>query len=406
MAANYTFFRPLLAADRAWSAIDWHCAAGFAGDGRALANCFSESGAAPLANVLPFVITVASDVVQYADLLERFDPSHAVFVLPSSSLENTAVLARCKELRNNGNRLAVAFDTPEMLRKVPVAAFDYLWVDAAFARQELATIDFLYAKDAGFSKIATGVKSHEMFRWLSEKGFDWHDCRFITTRDPQLPKEPDLTRLKLLKLLNLVKNDGDTRAIESIFREEPKLSYNLLRLVNSVAVGARTKISNFSQAIAILGRRQLQRWLQLLIYANNLSEGSAPNPLMQIAAARGRQLELLCGTLENASPDALAFCDNAFMTGLFSLLDILINLPISDILKELPLHDEVVEALLTPGHGGPISRLLAAVVAGENGDYAAAEAALTSLGISPEAHAKAQVAALYWATRINVESDH
>ena len=405
MVANYTFFRPLLAADRAWSAIDWHCAAGSVGDGLALANCFVESGAAPLANVLPFVITVSGEFVQQADIVKRFDPGHIVFVLPAKSLENASVLTRCKELRNDGNRLAIAADTPNMLRKVPVAAFDYLWLDAAFARQELTAVDFIHTDDAGFSKIATGVKTHEMFRWLCEKGFDWNDSRFITTRDPQLPREPDLTRLKLLKLLNLVKNDGDTRAIEDIFREEPKLSYNLLRLVNSVAVGARTKISNFSQAIAILGRRQLQRWLQLLIYANNLSEGSAPNPLMQIAAARGRQLELLCGALKNAAPDA-AFCDNAFMTGLFSLLDILINLPISDILKELPLRDEVVEALITPGHGGPISHLLAAVVAGENGDYAAAEAAFASLGISPEAHAKAQVAALYWATRINVESDN
>ena len=406
MAANYTFFRPLLAADRAWSAIDWHCAAGFVGDGMALANCFTGAGAAPLANVLPFVITVTGEFVQQVDIVKRFDPGHVVFVLQATSLENASVLARCKELRNDGNRLAIAADKPDMLRKVPVAAFDYLWLDAAFARQELTAIDFIYANDAGFSKIATGVKTHEMFRWLCEKGFDWNDSRFITTRDPQLPKEPDLTRLKLLKLLNLVKNDGDTRAIESIFREEPKLSYNLLRLVNSVAVGARTKISNFSQAIAILGRRQLQRWLQLLIYANNLAEGSAPNPLMQIAAARGRQLELLCGSLDYAAPDTAASCDNAFMTGLFSLLDILINLPISEILKELPLQDEVVEALTTPGHGGPISRLLAAVVAGENGDYAAAEAALASLGISPETHAKAQVAALYWATRINVESDN
>lgn len=406
MAANYTFFRPLLAADRAWSAIDWHCAAGFVGDGMALANCFTGAGAAPLANVLPFVITVTGEFVQQVDIVKRFDPGHVVFVLQATSLENASVLARCKELRNDGNRLAIDVGTPDMLRKVPVAAFDYLWLDAAFARQELTAIDFIYANDAGFSKIATGVKTHEMFRWLCEKGFDWNDSRFITTRDPQLPKEPDLTRLKLLKLLNLVKNDGDTRAIESIFREEPKLSYNLLRLVNSVAVGARTKISNFSQAIAILGRRQLQRWLQLLIYANNLAEGSAPNPLMQIAAARGRQLELLCGSLDNTAPDTAAFCDNAFMTGLFSLLEILINLPITDILKELPLQDEVVEALITPGHGGPISRLLAAVVAGENGDYAAAEATLASLGISPETHAKAQVAALYWATRINVESDN
>jgi len=68
-----------------------------------------------------------------------------------------------------------------------------------------------------------------MFRWLSDKGIDWSSSQFLSARDPQLGNEPDLTRLKLLKLLNLVRNDGDTREIEGIFREEPKLSYNLLR---------------------------------------------------------------------------------------------------------------------------------------------------------------------------------
>jgi len=61
---------------------------------------------------------------------------------------------------------------------------------------------------------------------------------------------------------------------------------------------------------------------------------------MQLAAARGRQMELLCTAIV-PKPDIPDLCDNAFMTGLFSLLDILINLPMSEILKELPLEDEV-----------------------------------------------------------------
>lgn len=405
MSPPYSFFRPLLAADLAWAAIDWHHGAPFRAEAIELSRMFSESGAAKLASQLPIITSINPESLQQSAIVDGFDPGHTVFVLPASSLEQPQIIARCKELRGLGNRLSLQLDKQELLRKVPLAAFDHLSLDASFARQELTVIDQMYANDAGFRKIATKIDSHEMFRWLAEKGFDWFDSRFLATRDPQRGKEPDLTRLKLLKLLNLVKNDGDTREIEGIFREEPKLSYNLLRLVNSVAVGARTKISSFTQAIAILGRRQLQRWLQLLIYANNLADGNAPNPLMQLAAARGRQLELLCGSLESGS-DATEFCDNAFMTGLFSLLDILINLPMTDILKELPLHDEVLEALLTTGRGGPISQLLAAIVAGENGHHDESEAILSSLGLDPSSHAKAQTAALLWATRINVENSN
>ena len=91
------------------------------------------------------------------------------------------------------------------------------------------------------------------------------------------------------------------------------------------------------------------------------------------------------------------------MVGLFSLLDVLINLPMDEILKELPMHDEVVEALRSPGQGGVLSQLLAAVVAGEAGNYATAESLLQGLGIGPETHTKAQADALLWASHINID---
>jgi EAL and modified HD-GYP domain-containing signal transduction protein len=153
----------------------------------------------------------------------------------------------------------------------------------------------------------------------------------------------------------------------------------------------------------VLGRRQLQRWLQLLIYANNLAEGNAPNPLMQLAAARGRQMELLSAAIEPI-PDVPELTDNAFMAGLFSLLSVLINLPMSEILKEIPLQDEVVDALNNPADDGVLGRLLSAIIAGESGNFTGAGRILSDLGISPAVHAKSQVTAYYWASRINVDN--
>ncbi|MBL0207879.1 MAG: hypothetical protein IPP84_07880 [Propionivibrio sp.] len=147
----------------------------------------------------------------------------------------------------------------------------------------------------------------------------------------------------------------------------------------------------------------MQRWLQLLIYANNLSDGNAPNPLMQLAAARGRQMELLSAEID-PPPGLPELTDNAFMTGLFSLLDILINMPMSEILAELPLHSEVEDALSSPDDDGILGQLLSGVIAGESGDYAKAASIFSCLGISAAAHAKSQVAALYWACRINIEN--
>ena len=403
MPSPYFFLRPILAADRSWVALDWQSADPLTVEGNELVRSFAGSSAAPLASLMSLVVLVNPACLELSEFVGGFDPCQVVFVLPGSCLENPKTLERCKQLRTQGNRFGLQLDNTDRLRKVPVALFDYLCLDANFARQEMSAADLSYAVDAGFQNIATSVGTHEMFRWLSEKGIDWSSSQFLSARDPQLGNEPDLTRLKLLKLLNLVRNDGDTREIEGIFREEPKLSYNLLRLVNSVAVGARTKISSFSQAIAILGRRQLQRWLQLLIYANNLAGGNAPNPLMQLAAARGRQMELLCAAIE-PKPDIPDLCDNAFMTGLFSLLDILINLPMGEILKELPLEDEVVDALKSPVRSGILGQVLSAIIAGESGNFAEAERLFSGLGISSAEHAKSQVTAMYWAARINMEN--
>jgi c-di-GMP-related signal transduction protein len=74
-----------------------------------------------------------------------------------------------------------------------------------------------------------------------------------------------------------------------------------------------------------------------------------------------------------------------------------------EILKELPLHDETVEALRSPQRDGMLGHLLSAVISGESGDFSDAERILSEYGISPEVHAKAQIAAFYWAARINID---
>ena len=405
MPAAYFFLRPVVSADSAWAAFDWQCEKPAEVGASEFVGAFNKAEASQLAGLMPFIATVTLDHLRERALTDGLEASHVYYVVPSTCLEDANALDRCKKLRHDGHHFALELDRAGVIKHAPVAAFDYVRLDAELARQEIPAADMTFIGDAGFGKIAANVHSHDIAAWVATEGFDYCDGSYLTTRNRNLGKEPDLTRLKLLKLLNIVKQDGDTREIEAIFREEPKLSYNLLRLVNSVAVSARMKISSFSQAIAILGRRQLQRWLQLLVYANNLADSNTPNPLMQIAAARARQMELLTMALR---PDAESheLSSNAFMAGLFSLLDILINLPMTDIVRELPMHDDVVNALIRPTGDGFLSRLLAAVVTAESGDFANAARAFEQLGVDPALLAKTQVAAFYWASRINVDAEH
>jgi EAL and modified HD-GYP domain-containing signal transduction protein len=167
-------------------------------------------------------------------------------------------------------------------------------------------------------------------------------------------------------------------------------------LVNSAAIAPRRPITGFAQAINLLGRRQLQRWLQLLVYADP-NNGQHPNPLLQKAAVRGRLLELLASSLA-PRPPVENMEDAAFMIGTFSLLDVLLNMSMQEILQQLPLSDVVRSALAE--YGGPLGRLLRALNSADGRDLKSAARDLTEQGIAGDTLLTAQLEAFSWASKI------
>ncbi len=206
----------------------------------------------------------------------------------------------------------------------------------------------------------------------------------------------------LLKLLGQLTSDADTHDIEATLKHDPELSIQLLRLVNSVAFAPGKKITSFGQAIALLGRRQLQRWLQLLLYARR-GGGDAGNPLLPRSAWRASLMEGLC-RINGGDREAQ---DEAFMVGMFSLLDQLFGKPLTEILSSLQLAEDITAALLH--HEGPLGPLLALVESADKdhcdgSELAAVAAALEQTSIGTEAWCGAQIAALRWALQVSRES--
>ena len=267
-------------------------------------------------------------------------------------------------------------------------------------------IDALKQLEAGFRKAARKVSllaspDHNDREWALNNACGLSTSEFLQIRSPAQTKA-DITRLKLLKLLALIVEDADTAALDAIFREEQKLSYSLLRLVNSAALSPRTPIASFSQAINLLGRRQLQRWLQLLVYSDP-NNGQLPNPLLQKAAARGRLLELLAPHLDGTADGEVASGDLAFMIGTFSLLGVLLSIPMPEILKQLPLPEIVHKALAD--HGGELGKLLAAIATAERRELSAASQRFNALGIDAVVYLDAQLEAFNWAAKIHAQTD-
>jgi hypothetical protein len=217
----------------------------------------------------------------------------------------------------------------------------------------------------------------------------WIDGAWCLAPPPKAQGAQAASRVLALQLVQLVAADADTHAIEALLRREPTLSYQLLRLVNSLGVGAGRRVNSFAQAILILGRQQLRRWLNLMLFAARQGDARSPMLLARVAV-RARALELLAKSL---GLDKSAQ-EQAFMTGMFSLLGVLFGMELAEVLAPLAIG-EAVHAALLRGEGD-LGALLALVCSAEAGDLAAAARQLAALHIDPADFNAAMLDAAGW----------
>lgn len=243
-------------------------------------------------------------------------------------------------------------------------------------------------------QLALDVDSYDELRRCREEGFTWFAGNYPLHPVPGHPPRNATRHALLLQLLTLITHDADSHEIEGLIKEDAQLSYQLLRLVNSVAFSLNHKITSFGQAITLLGMRQLQRWLQLLLYAR--SEGGERSPLLPRAALRAALVEALCPGQNGESRE------QAFMVGMFSLLDLMMSTELKEILMPLNLPDDVASALLE--RSGPLGRWLRVVEIAEQGEPATLSATLAAAGIDNIAWANALIRACRWAIRVSREA--
>lgn len=383
----YAFVHPMLGPDDAWSAL----AVEFP-FGERNPELLARLASSPLLDRFDHRLIWFYPANSYSPALERLrERSVVVFQEDAPSNDKEALATLEGSLRQASQKLALA-TVPGA--KLPASGtWDYLLLSSSHAR---SLPPYTLLGMASRTKIGiTTLHTQNDRDWALDNACTLTTGEYLLARSPSMPKA-DMTRLKLLKLLGLIQGDADTDELEQVFREEAKLSYSLLRLVNSAALSPRTPITSFSQAINLLGRRQLQRWLQLLVYSDP-NNGQHPTPLLPRAAVRGCLLELLSSHL-SIEPGVENVGDLAFMIGTFSLLDTLLNMSMSDILSQLPLPEIAQQSLGM--RSGPFGQLLAAIDAADKRDLSTAAKLLTNLNIPPEAYLDAQLTADSWAAKI------
>lgn len=226
--------------------------------------------------------------------------------------------------------------------------------------------------------------------------FHWLAGHYAGMAKPAVKGDPTARSL-LLKLLSLVTRDAESAEIEALIKRDANLAYKLLKLVNSVAFMPGRHIESFTQALVLLGRRQLQRWLMLLLFARPPGSEAA-SPLLPQAALRANLIEGIAKRKGMARDD----WDHAFMIGMFSLLDTLFCQPLAEIIAPLHLADEVTHALLEGS--GQLGAFLKIARLGEGEPTAELAAALAGIGLSHDAWAATLVEAARWAVMVSKEA--
>lgn len=392
--STYLYIHPWLHPDESWGGVQICCSDGEP-CGEALEQLLTLPAVRSMDIRLPWFIQIANAAdVRAANTLPA-DRTVLILKPPANPEHQEAAEQLEADLRRAGRKLGILLSPGDPLP--PTGTWNYVLITAGHART-LPAFNLIGLSTRTAIAI-TQVRTRNDYAWAAASQCSLISGEYLVTRHAPSSK-PDVTRVKLLELLALVVRDADTPELEEIFRQEPKLAYGLLRLVNSAAMAPRSPITSFGQAIQLLGRRQLQRWLQLLVYAD-ANNGAHANPLLLYAATRGRLMELLIEHV--AAADAFdKQPDTAFMAGTFSLLDVLLNLSMDDVLSQLPLPPALHNALAT--HSGPLGELLGAIVAAGQREYAAADAAFAHLGIDRETLSTAQASALEWASRIRSQT--
>ena len=290
--------------------------------------------------------------------------------------EAEQLAARCRQLRArgltlalDGSRLAPAYR--QLLGEVDVVKLTVgKDVDAGdddpALRARVAEL-----RPLARTLLAEKVETRAQFDLCQQLGFDLFQGYYFAQPTLIVGQKLNPSQLSLLRLLALVVEDAETSQIERAFKLEPGLTVNLLRLTNSVSSGLAMKITSLRHAITVLGRRQLQRWLQLLAYTSPRQAATGSNPLLQLAATRGRLMELLVERLYGRNRE---LCDQAFLVGIISLMPALLGTTMHELLERLPVAPRVSQALLA--YGGAHGQLLHLVEATESADPQALEAAL------------------------------
>ena len=313
------------------------------------------------------------EVLLKSRIIEAF-PKELIAVEILETVEpNEEIIECCKNLKQKGYMLALddfeydeKFD--ELIEYIDIIKVDFI-LTKGYERKEIMK----RIKNKKIKFLAEKVETEEEYKEAMEYGYSYFQGYFFCVPVIVLGKDIpsyEFTYIKLLKELN--KDRISITNLERLFKNDVSLSYKLLKVVNSAHYSMKRKITSIRDAVMILGEREFKKWIYI-ITLKSMSENSM-DELIKMSLLRAYFGELLCNRIQT---EVSGF--DAFLTGMFSLMDAMMNQPIENILCELPISQDIKDALL--GKKNTYGDLLKLIIMYEKGEWNQVNKLIEEIGL-------------------------
>jgi EAL and modified HD-GYP domain-containing signal transduction protein len=297
-----------------------------------------------------------------------FAQDRVVLEILEDIVPDDELIAATQKLVDQGYVIALDdFIFDESLRPL-VKLAEIIKIDLLALSEQALEEQVRLLKQENVKLLAEKVETHEQYLLCKKLGFDYFQGYFFS-RPTIIEGQaiPD-SQLNLLSIITKLQNQNvEIDDIEQLISQDVGLTYKLLRLLNSAAIGLPRKIESIKQALILLGLKAIRTWTTL-IALNNMK--CTPPELMANTLIRAKMCEQLASHY-NCSAEA------GFLVGLFSTIDAMLSHPMDELLKALPLNNDIKQAL--SGGMGTLGELLKVVIQYEHGLWDEVNTELVSL---------------------------
>lgn len=267
--------------------------------------------------------------------------------------------------------------SPKYFSMLEYAQYIRIGLKPDMTDKEISSIDNVVRMAQGMGKkcILTDVDTKEIYETALKLNGDYVEGNYVAEAMSVKAEKGEYMQGNFFQLVVAVaKEEPDMEEIENIISRDAWLTYSILKLVNSAFFALRRRTASIRQAIMTMGISQLRQWVYMLSLKNSETEGS--KEILRLSFLRAKFAESLAKIVNSKELSST----EAYMMGMFSALEYMVNAPLSEVLAEIPIGDNIKNALLKgEGLGGDIQNL---VLCYEKADWKECKAIAEKLNLS------------------------